>query len=55
MAPPRVEATASAVLTSVGKLIYLRNLDAHTMDLSMPPAERRRFLATGVGGPRCRR
>ena len=43
---PAVEATASAVLTSVGKLIYLRNLDAHTMDLSMLPAERRRFLAT---------
>ena len=42
---PAVEATASAVLTSVGKLIYLRNLDAHTMDLSMLPAERRRFLA----------
>ena len=43
---PAVEATASAVLTSVGKLIYLRNLDAHTLDLSMLPAERRRFLAT---------
>ena len=44
---PAVEATASAVQTSVGKLIYLRNLDAHTMDLSMLPAERRRFLADG--------
>ena len=43
---PAVEATASAVLTAVGKLTYLRNLDAHTMDLSMLPAERRRFLAT---------
>ena len=43
---PAVEATASAVLTSVGKLAYLRNLDAHTLDLSMLPAERRRFLAT---------
>ena len=32
--------------TSVGKLAYLRNLDAHTLDLSMLPAERRRFLAT---------
>ena len=47
---PAVEATASAVLTAVGKLTYLRNLDAHTMDLSMLPAERRRFLAT-VGRP----
>jgi hypothetical protein len=46
LAKPAVEATASAVLTSVGKLIYLRNLDAHTLDLSMLPAERRRFLAT---------
>ena len=43
---PAVEATASAVLTAVGKLTYLRNLDAHTMDLSILPAERRRFLAT---------
>ena len=43
---PAVEATASAVLTSVGKLTYLRNLDGHTLDLSMLPAERRRFLAT---------
>ena len=34
------------MLTSVGKLTYLRSLDAHTMDLSMLPAERRRFLAT---------
>ena len=43
---PAVEATASAVLTWVGKLSYLRNLDAHTLDLSMLSAERRRFLAT---------
>jgi hypothetical protein len=41
---PAVEATASAVLTSVGKLAYLRSLDAHTLDLSVLPAERRRFL-----------
>ena len=32
----------------VAKLTFLRRLDAHTMDLSMLPAERRRFLA-GVG------
>jgi Domain of unknown function (DUF4158) len=43
---PAVEATASAVLAAVGKLTCLRNLDAHTLDLSMLPAERRRFLAT---------
>ena len=30
------------------KLAYLRRLDAHTLDLSVLPAERRRFLA-GVG------
>lgn len=30
------------------KLAYLRRLDAHTLDLAMLPAERRRFLA-GVG------
>ena len=30
------------------KLAYLRTLDAHTLDLSASPAERRRFLA-GVG------
>ncbi len=52
---PAVEATASAVLTSVGKLTYLRNLDAHTMDLSMLPAERRRFLATVGRRSTCRR
>ena len=43
---PAVEATASAVLTSVGKLAFLRSMDAHTLDLSVLPAERRRFLAT---------
>lgn len=42
---PSVEATASAVLTSVRKLAYLRSMDAHTLDLSALPAERRRFLA----------
>jgi hypothetical protein len=43
---PAAEATASAVLTSVRKLAYLRSMDAHTLDLSMLPAERRRLLAT---------
>jgi TnpA family transposase len=41
-----VEATASAVKTSIEKLIWLRNMDAHRLDLSMLPNERRRFLAT---------
>ncbi len=30
--------------TELAKLAYLRRLDAHTLDLSMLPAERRRFL-----------
>jgi hypothetical protein len=36
------------VKAELEKLTYLRRLDAHTLDLSMLPAERRRFLA-GVG------
>ena len=43
---PAVEATASAVKTSIEKLEFLRAMDAHLLDLSMLPAERRRFLAT---------
>lgn len=39
------EASAAAVKTEVGKLVFLRGLDAHTLDLSALPAERRRFLA----------
>jgi len=38
----------AAVKAELEKLAYLRRLDAHTVDLSMLPAERRRFLA-GVG------
>jgi TnpA family transposase len=38
----------AAVKAELEKLAYLRRLDAHTMDLSDLPAERRRFLA-GVG------
>ena len=40
------EATASAVKTSIEKLVWLRNMDAHLLDLSVLPNERRRFLAT---------
>jgi TnpA family transposase len=40
-----VEATASAVKTSIEKLAWLRNMDAHYLDLSVLPNERRRFLA----------
>jgi Domain of unknown function (DUF4158) len=40
-----VEATASAVKTSIEKLVWLRNMDAHRLDLSVLPNERRRFLA----------
>jgi TnpA family transposase len=42
---PAVDATASAVKTSIEKLTWLRNIDAHLLDLSMLPNERRRFLA----------
>ena len=41
-----MEATAKAVKTSIEKLLHLRKMDAHTLDLSMLPTERRRFLAT---------
>ena len=43
---PAVDATAAAVKTAIEKLTYLRNMDAHALDLSMLPTERRRFLAT---------
>jgi len=39
------EASAAAVKAEVGKLEFLRGLDAHTLDLSCLPAERRRHLA----------
>jgi len=42
------QATPAAVKGELEKLAYLRRLDAHTLDLSVLPAERRRFLA-GVG------
>ncbi|MEW9556498.1 DUF4158 domain-containing protein [Nonomuraea sp. NPDC050783] len=43
---PAVEATATAVKGAIDKLRYLRGMDAHRLDLSMLPTERRRFLAT---------
>ena len=39
------DASATAVKTEVGKLVFLRGLGAHTLDLSGLPAERRRHLA----------
>lgn len=39
------EPSPGAVKTELAKLRFLRRLDAHTMDLSMLPTERRRFLA----------
>ena len=42
------QASPAAVKAELGKLAYLRTLDAHTLDPSALPAERRRFLA-GVG------
>lgn len=41
-----VEASAAAVRSEVEKLGYLRGLGADTVDMSVLPAERRRFLAT---------
>jgi hypothetical protein len=41
-----VEASAAAVKTEVEKLGFLRSLGADTVDMSVLPAERRRFLAT---------
>jgi hypothetical protein len=43
---PAVEATSAAVKTAIEKLRFLRGMDAHHLDLSMLPRERRRFLAT---------
>jgi TnpA family transposase len=43
---PAVEASASAVKTAIEKLEWLHGIDAHLLDLSMLPNERRRFLAT---------
>jgi hypothetical protein len=43
---PAVEATAAAVKAAIDKLLFLRGVDAHHLDLSMLPRERRRFLAT---------
>jgi TnpA family transposase len=43
---PAVEATSAAVKMAIEKLLFLRGMDAHRLDLSMLPRERRRFLAT---------
>src|SRR5260370_1923979 len=42
-----VAATPAAVKGELEKLAFLRGLDADTLDLSVLPAERRRFLAGG--------
>jgi len=39
-----VSDSPEAIKAEIGKLQYLRSLDAHTLDLSMLPSERRRFL-----------
>lgn len=41
-----VEASPAAVKAEIAKLEFLRGMDAHSLDLSVLPAERRRFLAT---------
>ncbi|MEV7803162.1 Tn3 family transposase [Microbispora sp. NPDC088329] len=38
--------SATSVKTAIDKLLYLRNMDAHTLDVSALAAERRRFLAS---------
>jgi hypothetical protein len=43
-----VSSAPAAVKGELEKLAYLRGMDAHTLDLSVLPAERRRFLA-GLG------
>ncbi|MGH3978348.1 MAG: hypothetical protein ACRDRZ_05015 [Pseudonocardiaceae bacterium] len=43
------EPSPVAVKGELGKLAFLRGLDAHTLDLSMLPTERRQFLAAAVG------
>ncbi|MEV4297006.1 hypothetical protein [Microbispora rosea] len=40
-----VEASPAAVEAEIAKLEFLRGMDAHALDLSVLPAERRRFLA----------
>ncbi|WP_214410152.1 hypothetical protein [Sphaerisporangium fuscum] len=42
---PAVEATPTSIKLAIDKLMYLRAMDAHLLDLSMLPRERRRFLA----------
>ena len=41
-----VEASPAAVKAEIAKLTFLRGMDAHTLDLPVLPAERRRFLTT---------
>ncbi|MEU4330069.1 hypothetical protein [Nonomuraea dietziae] len=41
---PARDASATSVKTSIEKPLWLRGVDAHQMDLSMLPNERRRFL-----------
>lgn len=41
-----VEASPAAVKAEIAKLAFLRGMDAHTVDVSVLPAERRRFLAS---------
>jgi hypothetical protein len=41
-----VDASPAGVRAEIDKLEHLRGLGVHTLDLSVLPAERRRFLAT---------
>ncbi|MER5421404.1 hypothetical protein [Streptosporangium roseum] len=42
---PARDASATSVKTAIDKLTWLRAIDAHQMDVSVLPNERRRFLA----------
>lgn len=42
---PARDASATSVKTAIDKLTWLRAIDAHQMDVSVLPKERRRFLA----------
>ncbi len=42
---PAVEATARSVKAELDKLMFVRGIDAHLLDMSMLAAERRRFLS----------
>lgn len=51
---PAVDATPMAIKQAIDKLMWVRAMDAHTLDLSMLAAERRRFWPRSAAGRRTR-